>query len=253
MPLIETIAHDRIRELRLARPPVNALDPVLCDELVLAIETAVADGADGLVLSGGPKVFSAGLDVPYLLSVQDDRRVLRAAWDSFFNAAYALAACPVPVIAAIAGHAPAGGCVLALCCDARIMAAGPYSIGLNETQVGLRMPVGVLRLMQRTVGQRQAERLVVPGLMLDAEQALAIGLVDEVVGVAEVVTRAVTRLQALAALPRTPMLATRALTRADLVEAMSPAALELDAMIDAWFDPDPQAALHALVARLGKR
>mgnify|MGYP002716866654 CR=1 FL=1 len=101
MPLIETIAHDRIRELRLARPPVNALDPALCDELARAIETAVADGADGLVLSGGPKVFSAGLDVPYLLSVQDDRRVLRAAWDSFFNAAYALAACPVPVIAAI--------------------------------------------------------------------------------------------------------------------------------------------------------
>ena len=179
MPLIETIAHDRIRELRLARSPVNALDPALCDELVRAIETAVADGADGLVLSGGPKVFSAGLDVPYLLSVQDDRRVLRAAWDSFFNAAYALAACPVPVIAAIGGHAPAGGCVLALCCDARIMAAGPYSIGLNETQVGLIAPDGIQRVMRRTIGARQSERLLVGGLMVESAEALRLGLVDE--------------------------------------------------------------------------
>src|SRR5690606_21307984 len=121
--------------------------------------------------------------VPHLLALGDDRQALRAAWEAFFDAARALAGCPVPVVAAIAGHAPAGGCVLALCCDYRIMAAGPFSIGLNETQVGLVAPEGVQHLMRRTVGAHRAERLLVHGALLDAERALAAGLVDEVTGV----------------------------------------------------------------------
>ena len=145
--LVETIDHGPIRELRLARAPVNALDPALCDALAGAIETAVAGGARGLLLSGGPKVFSAGLDVPHLLAL--DAPALRAAWESFFHAARALAGSPVPVVAAINGHAPAGGCVLALCCDYRVMAAGAYRIGLNETQVGLVAPEDIQSLMRR--------------------------------------------------------------------------------------------------------
>lgn len=249
---IDTLVHDDIHELRLARPPVNALDPTLCRALPEAIARSLAAGAAGLILSGGPKVFSAGLDVPYLLSIQDDPGALRAAWEAFFDAARALAACPVPVAAAIAGHAPAGGCVLALCCDLRIMARGPFAIGLNETQVGLALPVGILRLLQRTVGQREAERLAVAGAMVEAERALAIGLVDELAGIDEVTTRALAQLQALGSLPRAPMLATRALARADLVEALSPAAIDLDRMLDSWRNADTQTALHALVARLGK-
>ncbi len=253
MALIETAVHGRIHELRLARPPVNALDPALCESLCAAIAGAVDAGADGLVLSGGPKVFSGGLDVPHLLSVQHDRAALQAAWTSFFDAARALAGCPVPVVAAIGGHAPAGGCVLALCCDLRIMAAGSFRIGLNETEVGLALPPGILRLLQRTVGLRQAERMGVGGMMLDADQALACGLVDEVAGVDEVLTRALAHLQTLAALPRAPMLATRALARADLVDALAPEAIDLPRMLESWFAPDAQAALQALVARLGKR
>ena len=76
MALIDTVVHDRIHELRLARAPVNALDPGLCGALVDAIERSVAEGAQGLVLAGGPKVFSAGLDVPHLLSIQHDRASL---------------------------------------------------------------------------------------------------------------------------------------------------------------------------------
>ena len=171
MPLIETILHGDIHELRLARPPVNALDPALCADLVQALDEAVAAGAHGIVLSGGPKVFSAGLDVPYLLSLGDDQDALLRAWTVFFQAARALAACPVPVVAALAGHSPAGGCVLALCCDYRIMAEGPYRIGLNETQVGLVAPEGIQALMARMVGPHRAERLLVAGEMVDASEA----------------------------------------------------------------------------------
>jgi enoyl-CoA hydratase/carnithine racemase len=252
MSLVESIPHGPIVELKLARPPVNALDPALCGDLRRALAQAVEGDAQGIVLSGGPKVFSAGLDVPYLLRLGDDRDALFTAWDGFFSAARDLAACPVPVAAAIAGHAPAGGCVLALCCDYRVMAEGPYRLGLNETQVGLVAPEGVQHLMRRVVGPHRAERLLVGGEMVDSTRAEEIGLVDELAGIDEVGVRARLWLEALIALPRQPMLDTRAIARADLIAALQPERIRLENFIDAWTAPDTQAGLRALVARLGK-
>lgn len=249
--LIDVEDHGPIRELRLARPPANALDPTLCLALRDAIDTAAADDVGGIVLAGGPKVFSGGLDVPHLLSLPD-AAALREAWEAFFAAARALAAAPMPVAAALAGHAPAGGCVLALCCDYRVMASGAYRIGLNETQVGLVAPEGIQRLMRRTVGARQAERLLVGGLLVDADEALRLGLVDELAGIDEVAIRARIWLESLLALPRAPMLETRAIARADLVDALHAENIDLDRFIDAWNAPDTQAGLRALVARLGR-
>jgi enoyl-CoA hydratase/carnithine racemase len=250
--LVERIEHGPVHELKLARPPVNALNPALCGALKNAVLGAVADGAQGLVLSGGPKVFSAGLDVPFLLGLGDDRAALHAAWEAFFDAARALAHCPVPVAAAIAGHAPAGGCVLALCCDYRVMARGPFRLGLNETQVGLVAPEGIQLLMRRVVGPRRAERLLVAGEMVEAEQALTMGLVDELTQIEEVVPRARLWIEQLLRLPRQPMLDTRTMARADVVAALAPERIRLDRFIDAWTTPDTQAGLRALMVRLGK-
>lgn len=250
--LVETLDHGAIRELRLARPPVNAIDPALCADLARAIGEAIAAGAQGLVLSGGPKVFSAGLDVPFLVKLGDDRAALRHAWDGFFAVARALADAPVPVVAALAGHAPAGGCVLALCCDYRVMASGPFSIGLNETRVGLVAPDGIQHLLRRVVGPRQAERMLLTGELVLAEQALAMGLVDELVEIDHVATRARVWLEQLLALPRAPMLETRRIARADLVAALEPGRIELDRFIEAWYSDDTQDALRALMAKLGK-
>lgn len=250
--LVERIQHGPIRELRLARAPVNALNPELCRELRDAVDQAVAEGVQGLVLSGGPKVFSAGLDVPHLLALGEDRVALLAAWGDFFDAARALARSPVPVVAAIVGHAPAGGCVLALCCDYRVMASAPFRIGLNETQVGLAAPEGIQHLLRRVVGPYRAERMLVAGELVEAERALALGLVDELVEIEHVATRARIWLEELLALPRQPMLQTRAIARADLVAALEPQRIQLERFIEAWSAPDTQAGLRALVAKLGK-
>ncbi|MEH6416950.1 enoyl-CoA hydratase/isomerase family protein [Pseudomonas sp. CGJS7] len=252
MTCVETLTHGDIVEIKLARAPVNALNPALCNAAREAIEQAVLHGAHGIVLSGGPKVFSAGLDVPYLLSLGEQRDHLLLAWQAFFGLARAIAAAPVPVVAALAGHAPAGGCVLALCCDYRVMAAGNFSIGLNETQVGLVAPEGIQRLLRRVVGTYRAERLLVAGAMVDAQTALSIGLVDELVEIDAVAERSRAWLQQLLSLPRGAMLQTRALARADLVEALRPEHIELDRFVDAWYSQDTQAALKALVAKLGK-
>ena len=250
--LVTTLDHGAVRELRLSRPPVNALDPALSRAIADAVARAPSEGVQGLILSGGPKVFSAGLDVPYLASLGADRAALHAAWEAFFSAARALALSPVPVVAALAGHAPAGGCVLALCCDYRIMASGPYAIGLNETQVGLVAPEGIQHLMRRVVGAYRAERLLVAGELVQADAALAMGLVDELVEIDHVATRAKVWLEQMLQLPRGPMLETRRMARADLVEALQPARIGLERFIEGWYSDDTQAALRALLARLGK-
>ena len=252
MPLIETTRHGDIHVLRMARPPVNALDPALCRALSAAIADALAEGAQGLVLAGGQKVFSAGLDVPHLLSLGEDGDALLGAWTDFFEAARALLGAPVPVVAAMAGHAPAGGCVLALCCDYRILAEGPYRIGLNETQVGLVAPEGIQALMARVVGPHRAERLLVAGAMPDAAEALRIGLVDELTGIDDVATRARTWLEALLQLPRKPMLETRRIARAAVIDCLRDERIELSKFVSGWMEPDTQAALRAMLARIGK-
>ena len=254
---VQTLDHGRIRELRLARPPVNALDPALCRALITTLDAAVADGVDAVVLSGAPGIFSAGLDVPHLMALGQDRQALHAGWGAFFGAARSLAALRIPVVAALTGHAPAGGCVLSLCCDYRVMARSPdpqkpYAIGMNETRVGLAVPDGAQKLMRRVVGQHRAERLLVAGSMVPAEEALRIGLVDELAEGDQVLPRAIAWLEDLLRLPRSPMLLTRSLARADLVRALEPQNLDLERFVEGWYDADTQAGLRALLARLGK-
>lgn len=250
--LIERIEHGPIQELQLARPPVNAFNPELSAALTSAIASSVAEGAGGLVLSGLPGIFSAGMDVPWLLSVQHDAEALANTWETYFDTARALTGSPVPVAAAITGHAPAGGCLLTLCCDYRVMAEGPFALGLNEVQVGIPVPAGVFQLMQRTVGQRQAELLVIGGQMVDAARALDIGLVDELAAPDQVVSKAAAWLESRLALPQAPMLATRAAARADLKAALRKDQLRLDEVLSKWHNPDTQRTLQALVEKLGK-
>ncbi|GAB1408066.1 enoyl-CoA hydratase/isomerase family protein [Thermomonas brevis] len=250
--MIETSVHGLVHQIRLARPPVNALNPELCDGIIAALQQAIAGGAQGIVLAGGQKVFSAGLDVPHLLSLGEDHAALTDAWTRFFRAAQALAESPVPVVAAMAGHAPAGGCVLALCCDYRVMAEGPFRIGLNETQVGLVAPDGIQALMARVVGPHRAERLLVAGAMVESAEALRIGLVDELAAIDAVETRARLWLEDLLQLPREPMLATRRIARRDILGALAPERIDLPSFVGRWTHPDTQAGLRAMLARIGK-
>jgi enoyl-CoA hydratase/carnithine racemase len=250
MNMLDRIEHDHgILELRLARPPVHALNPELIATLKRAIGEAPNDGAEALVLSGSPGLFSAGLDIPALLQL--DRGTMRAFWNDFFGVCAALARSPIPIVAAVTGHSPAGGAVLAIFCDYRVMARGEYRIGLNEVQVGLTVPDCIQAALRRLVGTYRAERLLVAGTMLDSEDALAAGFVDELTGVDQVVTRAVAWLEPLLQLPRRAMLETRAMARADLAHLFDdPASLPVEAFLDGWFAPEAQATLHALVEHL---
>ncbi len=268
--MIETIDHGAVRELRMARPPANALAP----ELIVALSEALAAAAAapaalaapaapaapaasavgpvaGLVLSGAPGMFSAGLDVPYLLTL--DREGIRGMWSAFYALLRGIAASPLPVVAAITGHSPAGGAVLALYCDLRVMAEGEFRIGLNEVRVGLPMPPVILAAMRRLVGPRLAERMCVSGALVSPAEAAHIGLVDELAPPERVVERAVAMAAELAALPRAAMAETRRLARADLTAMFDAADAEMEGLLDSWFSAEAQATMRALVERLARK
>lgn len=247
--MLNLVKHDAVTEIQLARPPVNALNLELLRAVQGALADAVRDGARGVVLSGTQGMFSAGVDVPALLT--RDRAGVREYWREFFVTCAALAQLPVPVVAAITGHSPAGGAVLSLFCDYRVMAQGPYRIGLNEVQVGLIAPDCIQMALRRIVGAHRAERLLVSGALIDAEQALACGFVDELAAVDQVTTRARHWLDETLALPSHAMLATRQIARADLINTYANVdALPIDTFVDAFFHPQTQATLQELVARL---
>jgi len=247
--MLQLIKHDAIHELRLARPPVNALDPALVRALREAVAQAQREGARGIVLSGREGMFSAGLDVPVLLMLPSD--ALRAFWNDFFGLCADLARAPIPIVAAITGHAPAGGAVLSIMCDYRVMADGAFKIGLNETQVGLAVPAPIQAMMRRLVGAYRAERLMVAGAMLESADAKAVGFVDELVATDLVVPRAIAWLTDLLKLPPHAMTETRRVARADIAAMFAdPAALSVDDILAVWNSPEAQSVLHALVARL---
>jgi enoyl-CoA hydratase/carnithine racemase len=249
--MLNIIEHGPVREINMARPPVNALSLELLQALRGAVESSVHDGVRGIVLSGASGIYSAGVDIPALLG--KDRRGVREYWGELFALCATLARAPIPLAAAVTGHAPAGGAVLALFCDYRVMAEGAFKIGLNEVQVGLLVPECIQLALRRVIGRHRAERLLVAGTMLEADAALACGFVDELVPADQVVARTTRWLEALLALPAAAMLATRELARADLAGAYADLdALPLDAFTDAFFHPQTQATLQQWMAARAK-
>ena len=249
--MINRMIHGEVHELRLNRPPVNALSPELLQFLADEIHRSSAQGARALVLSGREGMFSGGLDVPLLVEL--DEKGFGRALAAFFNAIEALAASPVPVAAAITGHSPAGGAVLALCCDWRVMAAGDFTIGLNEVRIGIPLPRVVADLLVRAVGPRRAETLCVSGQLLTSAQALEIGFVDQVVPVSEVVATARRWCEHIIEAPSQALAETRSVLRSHLVESVRDRReADIRNLVDQWFQPPLQNAMRELVTRLKK-
>jgi len=247
--MLERLPHGAILELQLARPPVNALDPCLVAALSDAVRDAPGQGMRAIVLSGSPGMFSAGLDVPVLLTLE--RPALAEFWRAFFSLLSRMARCPIPIVAAITGHSPAGGAVLGIFCDYRIMAEGPYKIGLNEVQVGLSVPPAIQFALRRLVGPHRAERLMVAGAMIDSAAALRVGMVDELAPVASVVPHAIAWCERHLALPPLAFAETRRAARADLHEGIgAPGSHNVDEFVEAWYGTETQTVLRALVERL---
>lgn len=249
--MLEIHDHDAVREIRLARPPANALNGALVAGLTEALKTA-ADEARAIVVSASGRMFCAGLDVPELMRL--DRPAFTALWRDFVGLMKTIATSPVPVAFAMQGHSVGGGLVLALFADCRVMPAGPFKTGLNEVQVGLIAPSPPFRALVRLVGPHRAERLLVSGEILDSKRAHELGLVDELAPTPDdVLPAALAWCEAHLALPAHAMAISRSMARADLHLIFEEyRAEENESYVDLWFEEHTQAMLRELVAKLGK-
>jgi Delta3-Delta2-enoyl-CoA isomerase len=248
--MITSLEHGAVRELRISRPPANALSA----ELIIELRNQIHDcprSAGAIVLSGAPGMFSAGLDVPALLTLEP--AAMNQVWRDFYALLGSLACSPIPIAAAITGHAPAGGTVLPLFCDFRCMAEGKWKMGFTEVQVGLPLPPVIYAALKRQIGPRQAERLAAGGVLLSPSEALGIGLVDEVIAGEKVVARSVEWCQNMLKLPAKAMAATRAKARADLVALFENLDAEIDAVAASWWSEEAQRTLKAVAEKLGKK
>jgi enoyl-CoA hydratase/carnithine racemase len=228
------------------------MGPELISKLLKNLEQS-ANAADAIVVSGQPGMFSAGLDIPALLPL--DRGALLNFWELFLGLLHTIAHMPVPTVFALTGHAPAGGIVISLFGDYRIMSRGNFRTGLNEVQVGLVVSPVIKNALVRLIGPHPAEKILVPGAMLNPDQALAIGLVDELADTPEsTVARAVNWCESLLNLPRNAMTLTRHLAREDLRAYFGEvSSYTTETFADLWFSEITQQTLSGLVARLKKK
>jgi enoyl-CoA hydratase len=174
--------------IRLDRPPVNALSRQVQDELrIVAQEAAVRDDVRAVIVYGGDKVFAAGADVRELAALTHAEMAVTARRLS--AGLGSLAAIPKPTVAAVTGYALGGGLEVALTCDRRI-AGDNATLGVPEILLGVIPGGGGTQRLARLVGPARAKDLVFTGRFVDAQEALAIGLVDEVVPADAVYARA---------------------------------------------------------------
>ena len=180
---------DGVGTIRLDRPPMNALNVQVQDELrAAAAEATGRDDVRAVVIYGGPKVFAAGADIKEMATMSYVDMVKRAgALQDCFTA---VARIPKPVVAAITGYALGGGCELALTADFRVCGDNA-KLGQPEILLGIIPGAGGTQRLPRLVGPSRAKDLVFSGRFVDAQEALHIGLVDRVVAPDDVYTAAV--------------------------------------------------------------
>ncbi len=241
--------RDGLAVVRLTSGKANALNPRSLAAIERALDEAAGGDARGVVLTGYERFFSAGLDLVTLYGLERDAMDGFMAWfDAVMLRVFAF---PRPVVAALGGHAVAGGAVLALACDARVMGAGAGWFGLNEIRLGVPFPASALEIVRYAVPARSVEAALYDGELVDPRAALERGLVTEVVegDVLEAARQACGR---LAAAPAAPFETIKAALKGPAVErARATLAPLRRAFVDAWYAPEARRRIGEARVRLG--
>jgi enoyl-CoA hydratase len=228
----------------------NALTPELLDAIERIIDGFERGPSRAGVLIGYERYFSAGLALTHIIDF--DRDELRGFIQHFSRVMSRVFVCRKPIVAAINGHAIAGGCVLALMCDARIAADdASIRIGLIESQLGIGLPAIVVEGLRFAVPPASLVPIAMEGALYSPAQALALGLVNETVASSELVARSTAMARALAAPGAAAVAQIKRALRAPIAEVITRTAdWEVEAWLDTWFSTEAQQRLRAAVAKL---
>ena len=205
--------RDGIAVLTMDDGKVNAFDRAFFDDLDAAFD-GCAD-APAVVLTGRPGMFSAGLNMKVMAALDDDGMV--DLLTQFGRTMMRIWLEPRPVVAAVTGHAIAGGTILAMACDHAIAADGDFRWGLTETTIGFPLPSWIIALARGNVASHRLDDLLLPGQMVGPAQAVEVGFADAVTD-GDVLAQATARAAELAALPRKTYAETKRRLRGDAAE-----------------------------------
>lgn len=244
------VERDReLAVLRMQAGKANAMNPALIRRLTELCDEIRASDARALVVTGDGRSFCAGLALPQLIDL--DRPTMRAFMIEFEVAMLRLFTLPMPVIAAIEGHAIAGGCVLASQCDLRLAADRPMKIGVNEVQLGIGLPSVVIETMRLLLPASSWMPVALRGRLFDAREALALGLVDEVVAPEQLLARACEQARELASVPRAAYAQVKLAWRQPTIDAIARTSEAVgDQWLETWFSEAAQVRLRAIAEQL---
>lgn len=240
---------DPLGILHLHASNANAMNERVLQAISAGLQEATKANLKGLILTGYDRFFSAGLD---LLTVHEfDREQMRRFIADWEAAMIELFEFPLPVVAAINGAATAGGCILAMACDYRLMAAKGAVIGMNGIRLGITLPTAALEILRDGIPASQLAYVLYSGRLFKADEALQRGLVNEVVLQENLLETALARLREFTGHAGNPAAALKTALRRSTVERIRQSA---DAMrekfLEVWFSPAARKGIREMVNEL---
>jgi enoyl-CoA hydratase len=232
----------QIAVLRIDRPSANAIDLDLADEFATALEEIETnDGIAALIVTGVGSCFSAGLDLKALPNYdRAQQQAMVTQINRLFGGLYGL---PVPTIAAVNGHAIAGGVILTLACDYRIGAEGSYKIGLAEVRVGVPFPVSAMSIVQSELSHAVARTMVLTARNYSPSEMRSMGVLDELHPPEFLLQRAIELAQEMAGLPRSIYGRVKRELRAPALARIEDAIKNRkEPMLESWLNSETAAA-----------
>jgi len=252
MSTIRVEKKEGLAVLRLDKGRGNAIDEALIEDLLRAVPELASDpGVAGVLLaSAHPKLFCPGLDLVGLVEL--DRDAMRRFMLRFGEAMGSLYGLSKPVVAAVNGHAVAGGCILALTADWRVLKRGAQ-IGLNEVKVGVPLPWSVATLLRASVPPQSLSRMALLGRNFADQEALAAGLADEVVEAEGFEEACLARLREFAEKDAVALARTKAYLRCGALAEMKAREAELlGEWLECWFSKGTRSRIRKIVEGMAR-
>lgn len=240
---------DEICILHLERGRGNALSPDFLAAIHEGFAELKRDAPRGVVLTGQGAIFSAGLDLSELLPLS--RSEIRKVLHQLYGVCRDVFAFPRPVVAALNGHAVAGGALLALACDQRVMEQGGGKFGLSESSVGLALPPSMVEMCRYTLDRPVLERMMYGGIVYPAFKAFDMGALDDLVEPEDLLPHAFEAVRRWTS-SVTAFAEIKSQLKAPTLEAMATAHLEDEKWVRLWFQPDAQRRLSELLENVQK-
>ena len=253
MNTLKVTVKDRLAIITMDRGKSNALNGEMITELMNMFSNLENDDTiGGAIITGTTTFFSAGLDLIELYNYNEQQAT--DFWNLFLSFTAKITSFKKPLVAAINGHAPAGGCVIALACDARIMAEGRFVVGLNEVPVGIIVPNCIFNLYAFWLGKAAASRSLLEGKLFQPEEAKAIGLIDEVVNPESILTAAERCARKYMAFEPNTWQQSKLSIRRELLESTSSdQSADLAVMLKQWWSPATRTILKTIIDGLQKK